>query len=53
MLTGGDPLMRRDIFELARYANERGLRASLTPTATALSTRKRMREARGAGISCR
>lgn len=50
VLTGGDPLMRRDIFELARYANERGLRASLTPTATALATRKRMREARRAGI---
>jgi AdoMet-dependent heme synthase len=50
VLTGGDPLMRRDLFELARYADERGLRVSLTPTATALPTRKRMREARAAGI---
>jgi radical SAM protein len=50
VLTGGDPLMRRDVFELAAYADRRGLRVSLTPTATALSTRKRMREARAAGI---
>ena len=50
VLTGGDPLMRRDLFELARYADERGLRVSLTPTATALPTRERMREAREAGI---
>jgi AdoMet-dependent heme synthase len=50
VLTGGDPLMRRDIFELARYADERGLRVSLTPTATALPTSERMREARAAGI---
>ena len=50
VLTGGDPLMRRDLFELARYADERGLRVSLTPTATALPTRERMREASAAGI---
>ncbi len=50
VLTGGDPLMRRDLFALARHADERGLRVSLTPTASALATRKRMREAREAGI---
>lgn len=50
VLTGGDPLMRRDLFELARYADELGLRVSLTPTATALATEKRMRQARAAGI---
>lgn len=50
VLTGGDPLMRRDVFELARHADERGLRVSLTPTATALATRERMRAAREAGI---
>jgi radical SAM protein len=50
VLTGGDPLMRRDVNELARYADERGLRVSLTPTATALSTRARMRQARASGV---
>jgi radical SAM protein len=50
VLTGGDPLMRRDVFRLAAHADERGLRVSLTPTATALPTRARMREAQEAGI---
>ncbi len=50
VLTGGDPLMRRDLFELAGYADAQGLRVSLTPTATALPTEARMREAREAGI---
>ncbi len=50
VLTGGDPLMRRDLFELAAYADASGLRVSLTPTATALPTQARMRQARDAGI---
>jgi radical SAM protein len=50
VLTGGDPLMRRDLYELARHADERGLRVSLTPTATALATRARMHQARAAGV---
>lgn len=50
VLTGGDPLMRRDVFDLARYASGRGLRVSLTPTATALPTLDRMREAKAAGV---
>ncbi len=50
VLTGGDPLMRRDLFQLARHADDRGLRVSLTPTATALVTERRMHEARDAGI---
>lgn len=50
VLTGGDPLMRRDIFELAAHATERGLRVALTPTATALTTPARMEEAREAGV---
>ncbi|MFN8159575.1 MAG: TIGR04053 family radical SAM/SPASM domain-containing protein [Solirubrobacterales bacterium] len=50
VLTGGDPLMRRDLFDLASHATEAGLRVSLTPTATALTTPKRMLQARAAGI---
>ncbi len=50
VLTGGDPLMRRDLFELAAHADRRGLRVSLTPTATALVSGARMREAREAGV---
>jgi radical SAM protein len=50
VFTGGDPLMRRDVFELASHADANGLRVSLTPTATALSTRERMRQAGAAGV---
>jgi radical SAM protein len=50
VLTGGDPLMRRDVFEIAAHAGRRGLRVALTPTATALTTRARMLEARAAGV---
>ncbi|MBI5934401.1 MAG: TIGR04053 family radical SAM/SPASM domain-containing protein [Chloroflexi bacterium] len=50
IFTGGDPLMRPDVFELIAYANKRELRCSLTPTATALPTRERLEKARDAGI---
>jgi len=50
IFTGGDPMMRRDLFELIAYANEKGLRCSLTPTATALPTIERLNQAREAGI---
>src|SRR4030042_3506128 len=50
IFTGGDPLMRPDVFELIAYASEWGLRCSLTPTATALPTRERLEKAREAGV---
>jgi len=50
IFTGGDPMMRRDLFDLIAYANEKGLRCSLTPTATALPTLERLQKAREAGI---
>jgi radical SAM protein len=50
IFTGGDPMMRRDLFELIAYASQKGLRCSLTPTATALPTLDRLRKAQEAGI---
>ncbi len=50
IFTGGDPMMRPDLFELIAYATERGLRCSLTPTATALPTKERLEKVRAAGI---
>ncbi len=50
IFTGGDPMMRPDLAELIGYASEKGLRCSLTPTATALPTKKRLEEVRDAGI---
>ncbi len=50
IFTGGDPMMRRDLFDLIRYATNLGLRASLTPTATALPTVERLKQAMDAGV---
>lgn len=50
VFTGGDPMMRRDLFDLIRRATELGLRASLTPTATALPTVERLKQAMDAGV---
>jgi radical SAM protein len=50
VFTGGDPMMRPDLFELIRYATSVGLRCSLTPTATELATAERLALAKEAGI---
>lgn len=50
IFTGGDPMMRRDLFDLIRYASDKGLRCSLTPTATALPTVERLQQVKEAGI---
>lgn len=50
IFTGGDPMMRRDLTDLIAYATQKGLRCSLTPTATALPTRERLEQVRDAGV---
>lgn len=50
IFTGGDPMMRKDLHELIAYATQKGLRCSLTPTATALPTTARLEKVRNAGI---
>jgi AdoMet-dependent heme synthase len=50
IFTGGDPMMRRDLFDLIAYATQKGLRCSLTPTATALPTIERLKQAHEAGV---
>ncbi|HEX2894962.1 MAG TPA: TIGR04053 family radical SAM/SPASM domain-containing protein, partial [Marmoricola sp.] len=50
VFTGGDPMMRKDLFDLIAYADRAGLRCSLTPTATALPTVARLRRAQEAGV---
>jgi AdoMet-dependent heme synthase len=42
VLSGGDPFMRRDIFDIAEYGIKKGLTVSLSPSATALVTRDRL-----------
>lgn len=51
VFTGGDPLMRPDLFELIAYAVVKGVRVSITPSATPLVTKEAMRRAKEAGLS--
>jgi len=51
IVTGGDPMMRPDLFDLIRHASGRDLRVALSPTATKLVTPERLREARDAGVA--
>lgn len=50
VLTGGDPFLRTDLFELARYGTSIGLRVSASPSGTKLVTAEAMRRAAEAGI---
>jgi AdoMet-dependent heme synthase len=51
VLTGGDPLKRPDIFHLVEYAAERGVRTSMTPSATPLLTREAIAELKHRGLA--
>ena len=51
VLTGGDPLRRRDVPELVAHGVARGLSVSLTPSGTAAVTRARLEEVRDAGLA--
>lgn len=50
VFTGGDPLKRADLFDLIRYAIQRGVQVALTPSATPLATREAFERARAAGV---
>jgi len=49
ILTGGEPLLRPDIFEIARYGNQKGLRMVMAPNGT-LITEAAAREMAASGI---
>lgn len=51
VLTGGDPLRRRDVADLVRHGVGRGLSVSMTPSGTAAVTRARLEELRDAGLA--
>lgn len=51
VFTGGDPLMRPDVFEIAEYAICKGVRVSMTPSATPNVTREAMRRAKEVGLA--
>lgn len=51
VFSGGDPLMREDLFDLAAYAISIGLSVSMTPSATPKVTKEAMRKAKEVGLS--
>lgn len=51
VLTGGDPLRRRDVADLVRHGVDRGLSVSMTPSGTAAVTSARLQELRAAGLA--
>ena len=51
VLTGGDPMWRKDQAALVRYASDSGLTVALTPSGTPAPTRARLEELAAAGLS--
>ncbi len=50
VITGGDPMLRKDLFELVSYAVSRGLYVSLSPSATKLVTGDALQRLGEAGL---
>jgi radical SAM protein len=51
VLTGGDPMMRSDLFDLIAYAREIGVPTSITPSTTPTVTRDAVRRFKDLGIA--
>jgi radical SAM protein len=50
VLTGGDPMMRQDLYDLVNYGVKKGLRVSLAPSATKLVTKDALQRLKDAGL---
>jgi radical SAM protein with 4Fe4S-binding SPASM domain len=51
ILSGGDPFMRRDLFQIIERSKSRGLTVGVAPSATALVTEWRLRQLVELGVS--
>jgi radical SAM protein len=51
VLTGGDPVKREDLYDLIRYSVSKGLRTTVSPSATPLLTVEAIRKFKESGIS--
>ncbi|MCM3706901.1 MULTISPECIES: TIGR04053 family radical SAM/SPASM domain-containing protein [Cytobacillus] len=51
VFTGGDPLMRHDVFDIAEYAVKKGVRVSMTPSATPNVTKEAIEKAKQVGLA--
>jgi radical SAM protein len=50
VVTGGDPMMRRDLYDILGCAVQKGVRTALTPTTTRLVTAKALARVKEAGV---
>ncbi len=50
VITGGDPMMRRDLYDILTYAVQKGVRTALTPTTTRLVTAKALARVKESGV---
>jgi AdoMet-dependent heme synthase len=51
VFTGGDPLEREDVFDIIDYAVKKGVRVSMTPSATPNVTKEAIEKAKEVGLS--
>ncbi|NRD79283.1 TIGR04053 family radical SAM/SPASM domain-containing protein [Bacillus sp. BRMEA1] len=51
VFTGGDCMLRDDLYELADYAIQKGMRVSMTPSATSNVTMDKMKKFKEVGLS--
>ncbi|RSK27932.1 radical SAM/SPASM domain-containing protein [Bacillus sp. HMF5848] len=51
VFTGGDPLMRQDVYDIADYAIKKGVRVSMTPSATPNVTKEAIEKAKEVGLA--
>jgi len=51
VFSGGDCMMREDLIELADYAVKKGMRVSMTPSATENVTKEKMKQAKEVGLA--
>ncbi|MCH1625857.1 TIGR04053 family radical SAM/SPASM domain-containing protein [Fredinandcohnia quinoae] len=51
VFTGGDPLMRPDVYDIAEYAIKKGVRVSMTPSATPNVTKEAIEKAKEVGLA--
>lgn len=49
--TGGDPLMRDDIFDIIKYSSSKGIRSAMAFSGTKLATEDKIKELKDSGIA--
>ena len=51
VITGGDPLMRDDVFDIIEYASKSGIRTAIAFSGTKLATKQRLEKLKEAGVA--